>query len=166
MDFNLDSYKKETQFNVPNGYFDTLSEQIMKRVCENDRKRLIFRRKLFTSMAVAASLALLIVAGFLFTNLSHENPPTAPVRLAKSVTEVIQTEQSNDIIQEDNLLAQNEMPESAANIKHAATHPIPDNNTNVEESISKLTEQELKEIDSQMLDFYSDEMVFNDWWEL
>lgn len=169
MNFDLNSYSKEKQFNVPEGYFDHLSEQIFDAV-KADQKRLLFKRRLFYSISIAASICLLLVAGFLFFDLKNgENIDSPIVRTTSAPSVGNDTSNTPEDIQYESLLAQNQPAKSIPNSTEE-TAPVKLKNKKEQNTSSEINnnnfEEELDDIDYQIIENYSNEIVFNDWWEL
>jgi hypothetical protein len=67
--------KKEPPFSVPEGYFESFSSRLMERI-EKERKPEIFEkpyRSIRTGLAIAATLAALIIGGYALIKLSQNN---------------------------------------------------------------------------------------------
>ncbi len=67
--------KKEPPFSVPEGYFENFPSRLMERI-EKERKPGIFEkpyRSLRTGLAIAATLAALILGGYAILKLSQNN---------------------------------------------------------------------------------------------
>lgn len=173
MEFSLDTHPKNTKFNVPDGYFDSLSEQIMSRVQESEHKRVLVRKRWITTIAAAASLALILVAGFLFYDITNTQSaaPLATVISDSTPQEMTASSESasQETAQPEVLFAKNEIDDSnpaAANVakKSYPAHKAASKKT--ESLVSNISDDELENIEYQMLENYSDEIVFNDWWEM
>lgn len=170
MNFDLNSYPKDKQFDVPEGYFDNLSDQIFAAVKKADQKQMLLKKRLFYSISVAASLTLLLVAGFLFFNLKNGENIDSP--LAQNTPEtsfVDDTSNTQEVIQYESLLAQNQIPQSMSTPADEPKPMAPKNNKGIKtanETIANNSEDELDDIDYQIIENYSNEIVFNDWWEL
>ncbi len=61
MENHLDKMKKSMPYTVPEGFFDEMEERLMQEVTTEKKKPTVRKVALWTSLAVAASLALLLV---------------------------------------------------------------------------------------------------------
>ena len=61
MENDLEKMGKKMPYNVPDGFFDTIEERLMQEVPTKKKNASLPRVVLWTSLAVAASLALLLV---------------------------------------------------------------------------------------------------------
>ena len=61
MENELEKMKKSTPYTVPEGFFDEMEKRLMKEVAMEKKKPTVRKVALWTSLAVAASLALLLV---------------------------------------------------------------------------------------------------------
>ena len=57
----MDKIKKSTPYTVPEGFFDEMEKRLMQDVAMEKKKPTVRKVALWTSLAVAASLALLLV---------------------------------------------------------------------------------------------------------
>jgi len=61
MENHLDKMKKSMPYTVPEGFFDEMEARLMQEVTTEKKKPTVRKVALWTSLAVAASLALLLV---------------------------------------------------------------------------------------------------------
>lgn len=61
MEHHLDKMKKSMPYTIPEGFFDKMEERLMQEVVTEKKKPTARKVALWTSLAVAASLALLLV---------------------------------------------------------------------------------------------------------
>ena len=61
MENELEKMKKSMPYTVPEGFFDEMEKRLMKEVAMEKKKPTVRKVALWTSLAVAASLALLLV---------------------------------------------------------------------------------------------------------
>lgn len=61
MENNLEKMKKTMPYTVPEGFFDEMEKRLMQEVAMEKKKPTVRKVALWTSLAVAASLALLLV---------------------------------------------------------------------------------------------------------
>ena len=61
MENNLEKMKKTMPYTVPEGFFDAMEKRLMQEVAMEKKKPTVRKVALWTSLAVAASLALLLV---------------------------------------------------------------------------------------------------------
>ena len=61
MENHLDKMKKSMPYTVPEGFFDEMEKRLMQEVATEKKKPTVRKVALWTSLAVAASLALLLV---------------------------------------------------------------------------------------------------------
>ena len=79
------------------------------------------------------------------------------------------TSNTQEVIQYESLLAQNQIPQSMSTPADEPKPMAPKNNKGIKttnETIANNSEDELDDIDYQIIENYSNEIVFNDWWEL
>lgn len=60
----LDKYKKQNPFIVPDGFFDALRDEVMETVRKEEKRRLFRRRVAFVSSAAAVLVIVLMVSIF------------------------------------------------------------------------------------------------------
>ena len=72
MENDLETMKKTMPYTVPDGFFDMMEERLMQETVEKKEKSNLRKVALWTGLAVAASLALLLVVRQL-TPKSDEN---------------------------------------------------------------------------------------------
>ena len=61
MENKLEKMKKSTPYTVPEGFFDEMEKRLIQEVATEKKKPTVRKVALWTSLAVAASLALLLV---------------------------------------------------------------------------------------------------------
>ena len=61
MENELEKMKKSTPYTVPEGFFDEMEKRLMQEVATEKKKPTVRKVALWTSLTVAASLALLLV---------------------------------------------------------------------------------------------------------
>ena len=61
MENELEKMKKSTPYTVPEGFFDEMEKRFMQEVATEKKKPTVRKVALWTSLTVAASLALLLV---------------------------------------------------------------------------------------------------------
>jgi hypothetical protein len=73
MENHLDKMKKSMPYTVPEGFFDEMEERLMQEVATEKKKPTVRKVALWTSLAVAASLALLLVLRHGWHNTEDES---------------------------------------------------------------------------------------------
>ena len=73
MENHLDKMKKSMPYTVPEGFFDEMEERLMQKVATEKKKPTVRKVALWTSLAVAASLALLLVLRHVWHSTEDES---------------------------------------------------------------------------------------------
>ena len=73
MENELEKWGKTMPYTVPEGFFEGMEERMMKEVAPKQKKPALWRASLWTGIAVAASLALLLVLRHGWHNAEDES---------------------------------------------------------------------------------------------
>ena len=73
MENHLDKMKKSMPYTVPEGFFDEMEQRLIQEVATEKKKPTLRKVALWTSLAVAASLALLLVLRHGWHNTEDES---------------------------------------------------------------------------------------------
>ena len=154
--------KPKIEFDVPEQYFNTMQNSVLQRIAEQEKQKIIIRKRIFTISAIAASFIIIMGIGFIFLNdftssETHDQLAYSVVNKAQKVEKKIISDT---------------MPKSVE-IKVADTEPKLCKTQNatspqkyseplLEESDIELNEEDFNDIDYQILELYSDEIVFID----
>lgn len=87
----LDKYKKQNPFIVPEGFFDTLREEVLETVRREEKHRLFRRRVAFISSAAAVLVVVLMVSIFTRTSTTEELVAIASEKPKAEIQSIVQT---------------------------------------------------------------------------
>ncbi|HNW67222.1 MAG TPA: hypothetical protein PKK66_00010 [Bacteroidales bacterium] len=154
--------KPKREFNVPEQFFNTMQNSVLQRIAEQEKQKIIIRKRIFTISAIAASFILIMGIGFIFLNdftssETHDQLAYSVVNKAQKVEKKIISDtlpKSAEIKVADT--------ESKLSSPQNATIPPKYSESLVEESDIELNEEDFNDIDYQILEIYSDEIVFID----
>ncbi len=154
--------KPKIEFDVPEQYFNTMQNSVLQRIAEQEKQKIIIRKRIFTISAIAASFIIIMGIGFIFLNdftssETHDQLAYSVVNKAQKVEKKIISDT---------------MPKSVE-IKVADTEPKLSKTQNatspqkyseplLEVSDIGLNEEDFNDIVYQILRLYSDEIVFID----
>ena len=112
----LENFPKKDFFDVPDAYFDKMSENIFLRI--QSEKKIAFKRKLWmVASSVAAVLIVILVVSFFILNVEDQNTDLA-------LNDTIQTKQESNVID----IAKNSTLTSEQNISESDVTPQTNNN--------------------------------------
>src|SRR5574344_882631 len=60
--------KPKIEFDVPEQYFNTMQNSVLQRIAEQEKQKIIIRKRIFTISAIAASFIIIMGIGFIFLN--------------------------------------------------------------------------------------------------
>ncbi len=161
---STENSKKNNFFKVPDGYFESLQDAVMKKVNEHDKHKRILKKRIFAISSIAASL--LLILGITFSVMYETPVVNSEKQLAynqpKESINPTSASLDNSGIEKEEVIPST--PSSAEKTMTAAT-PRP-HNIKKEEPIEVdlvIDEEEFNDIDYQILDNYSDDIVFYDY---
>lgn len=160
----LENFPKKDFFDVPDAYFDKMSENIFLRI--QSEKKIVFKRKLWmVASSVAAVLIVILVVSFFILNVEDQNTDLA-------LNDTIQTKQESNVID----IAKNSTLTSEQNISESDVTPQTNNNiktstireTNSHDAIDDFfyDDMDFCSLDMQIIEYYSEDIVSNDYYEL
>ncbi len=160
----LENFPKKDFFDVPDAYFDKMSENIFLRI--QSEKKIVFKRKLWmVASSVAAALIVILVVSFFILNVEDQNTDLA-------LNDTIQTKQESNVID----IAKNSTLTSEQNISESDVTPQTNNNiktstireTNSHDAIDDFfyDDMDFCSLDMQIIEYYSEDIVSNDYYEL
>src|SRR5574344_1381431 len=126
-----------------------MQKSVLQRIAEQEKHKIIIRKRIFTISAIAASFIIIMGIGFIFLNdftssETHDQLAYSVVNKAQKVEKkVADTEPKLSKTQN-------------------ATSPQKYSEPLLEESDIELNEEDFYDIDYQILELYSDEIVFID----
>lgn len=158
---NLDNIPKKEFFNVPDGYFEKLPDEIFTRI--SMEKKMVFRRKIWmTASAVAAVAIILLGISFFFMNLNKNNVTTI-VKTEENQTDTtlnqiefakLDTSHVPSIVQDEEAIA----PPTSS---RSAIHKSSENKV-----VTAHEEIDFCSFDMQIIEYYSEDIVSNEYYEL
>lgn len=157
----LEKYRNGHSFPVPDGYFAKLPDQVMARIGETEKRRGLFRRRIFTSISVAASLILVVGIGLMWNASQNKGNDTATLT-ATSVEKPAPLPASAEMTLPENALAQAVVPEQAP-LSPAVSHKAAAQSKQdliekkADDFVEKYAMEDMDDIDYDILDYFSEE---------
>lgn len=166
----LEKYKRSTSFQVPESYFESLPDVVLKKVAADKRQQIVARKKMnrwLKVSAVAASFLLICGIGLLGLDfLGDENS----VKMAG--TPAVSSDNQKIAKISKTVIAENMSVESVSsevgideNLSKAKATPKVAHVENTLPPEIDFEEEEFNDIDYQILDNYSDEMAAFDMYD-
>lgn len=147
---NLEKYRDNEAFQVPDGYFETLQKDVLNRI--HHQQKINRRNKLLLTFSSAAASLLIVVALLIFFPKSGDPilvsnfESLSNAQISKQLDDKISDNQDN--LQPENVSVQNESNRDAvdAKVKRGRVN----------------NEPEFDNLDYQIVETYSDELVYSD----
>lgn len=147
----LDKYKKQNPFTVPEGFFENFRGEVMETIRREEKRRLFRRRVAFLSSAAAVVVMLLVVS--LFWKTAPADELVANATPTTSVVDIQDNSQISEITKNENVTS---TPEQKALIaeNQTTTKPV----RTVTPPSHKVETERNGEITSSIMEEYSEEL--------
>lgn len=181
MDNSLDKYLKNNRFQVPEGYFEKLPGEVMKRISAEENKRLIVRRRWIGAISAAASLVLILGIGLFVRQSLQKNDneqlivvtqektvPTASGQNVDAAAEIPAPEDKKSIDLSQTLAYAQPQASKPKVRTQRSTAVEEDADWLIEDAnapIGDFEESDLDGIDYDILDFYAEDCSSLDFWD-
>ena len=157
----LEKYHNSTSFSVPDGYFAALPDQVLARIGATDKRRFLFRRRLITTISVAASLVLVVGIGLLWYNFQY-NGNTTENMTATVVEKPVTPSATAEMTLPEKTLAQVVIPDQNNTAPVAGKRAAVQSKNDIIEKkaddfVEKYADEDLDVIDYEILDYFSEE---------
>lgn len=151
----LDKYKKQNPFIVPDGFFDALRDEVMETVRKEEKRRLFRRRVAFVSSAAAVLVIVLMVSIFWkpgeLVAIAPEKTKTETqtiMQMPADIEEIVETPTAKNVSSptQNRVLAQNQKSASPKMASSVATANVEvERNGEITSSIMEEYTEELEQ---------------------